>query len=88
MELASCHPWGSLNLEVALRFLENVCIHGSRYVSVFQRDLLPLFTGYLKVSTLMITADTCEIFVHTYQATLCYPSRWLSFVQHLQVYSN
>jgi hypothetical protein len=50
-------------------FLENFCTPASRCVPLFERDLLPPLTEYLKVFTLMMeTVGTCEtlvLYVHT-----------------------
>ena len=56
---------------------------------MFQRGLLPLLTGHMKVFTLMMeTAGNCETLVRAYQATLCFPKRWLVSVHHVKVYNN
>ena len=56
---------------------------------MFQKDLLPPLTGYLKVFTLLMeTDDNCETLVCAYQATLCYPKRWLVSLHCVKVYNN
>jgi len=65
--------------------LENFCTPASRCMPVFQKDLLPPLTGYMKVFTLMMeTAGNCETLVYAYQAALCYPKRWLVSVHRLK----